>query len=95
VVIVWVCGACSAVSMLLLDARTKRVTRPRSRRSRAGRRSFGKRACSVRRASLVFGDALESGLAVPRSCSVEVAIVVIRAVSNWRVDSRVSGSAIW
>lgn len=43
------------------DARTKRVTRPRSSRSRAGRRSVGKRVCRVRRVDLVVSEASESG----------------------------------
>ena len=37
-------------------ARTKRVTRPRSRRSRAGRRSVGKRECWVEVARVVISD---------------------------------------
>jgi hypothetical protein len=88
-----VCSVCSG-DLLLSDAKTKRVTRPRSRRSRAGSKSFGKRVCRVRRADLVFGDASESGLALPCSCWVDVAIVEIRAVSKSRVDGRLAESAI-
>lgn len=80
------------------DPRTKRVTRPRSRRSRAGSRSVGKSAWSVRRVDLVFSDASEKGFEelCPCECSVEVARVVIRDVSRARVDGiwRVIGSAM-
>ena len=73
------------------DARTKRVTRPLSRRSRAGRRSVGKRVWRVRRVFLVFLvflEASESGFEDPCPCEswVEVARVFIRDVRRARVD---------
>ena len=67
-------------------ARTKRVTRPRSRRSRAGRRSVGKRVWRVRRVDLVFSEASERGFEDPREWWVEVARVVMRDVRRARVD---------
>ena len=96
--------ACVAGSVLLLssvsdaDARTKRVTRPRSRRSSAGSRSVGNRVWRVRRVDLVFSEASESGFEDPCPCEfcVEVARVVIRDVSRARVDGswRLVGSAM-
>jgi len=94
---------CSSILLLLVavsdadaDARTRRVTNPRSRRSRAGRRSVGKRVWRVRRADLVFSEASDRGFEVPCECWVEVARVVIRDVRRARVDGmgRVFGSAI-
>jgi len=78
------------------DAGTKRVTRPRSRRSRAGSRSVGKRVWRVRRADLVFSEASESGFEDPCERWVEVARVVIRDVRRARVEGiwRVLGSAM-
>jgi hypothetical protein len=76
--------ACCSVSDA--DARTKRVTRPRSRRSRAGRRSVGKRVWSVRRVDFVFSEASERGFKEPWEWWVEVARVVIRDVRSVRVD---------
>lgn len=70
------------------DARTKRVTRPRSKRSRAGRRSVGKRVWRVRRVALVFSEASERGFEEPWKWWVEVARVVIRDVRRARVDGR-------
>lgn len=69
-------------------ARRKRVTRPRSRRSRAGRRSVGKRVWRVRRVDLVFSEASERGFEDPREWWVEVARAVIRDVRRVRVDGR-------
>lgn len=78
------------------DARTKRVTRPRSRRSRAGRRSVGKRVWRVRRADLMFSEASERGFEDSWECWVEVARVVIRDVRRARVEGicRAVGSAM-
>lgn len=78
------------------DARTKRVTRPRSSRSSAGRRSVGKRVWRVRRVDLVFSEASERGFEDPWEWWVEVARVVIRDVRRARVEGiwRVVGSAM-
>ena len=92
------CSVLSLSSVSDADARTKRVTRPRSRRSRAGSRSVGKSVWRVRRVNLVFSDASERGFEEPRPCEfwVEVARVVIRDVSRARVDGiwGVNGSAM-
>lgn len=61
------------------------MTSPRSSKSRAGRRSFGKRVWRVRIADLVLGSVvLERGLVVllvaSFSVAVEVAMVAIRDV---------------
>ena len=79
------------------DARTKRVTRPRSRRSRAGRRSVGKRVWRVRRVALVVSEASWRGFEDALEWWwVEVARVVIRDVRRVRVGGiwRVFGSAM-
>ena len=97
VLMAW-CSVLLLSSVSDADARTKRVTRPRSSRSRAGRRSVGKRVCRVRRVDLVVSEASESGFEDPCSCEfwVEVARVVIRDVRRARVDGiwEVIGSAM-
>lgn len=90
--------ACCSASDADADASTKRVTRPRSRRSRAGRRSVGKRVWRVRRVASVFSEASERGFedACPCESWVEVARVVIRDVRRARVEGiwRVGESAM-